>query len=274
MAKFYYQFLVNSDEGRLLARYYNSCIEAEKRAQQYAKRVGAVSYIEDPNFFAGGVSYVAFQEPKKVNTDIWRFVMKDSDGTQLFEPNVRTVVGCVKARDNFVPSDVAGRIYKKKSCGWDDVRQLYTLDEWLAFIGFHTSGDKEMDTNAVVGILKDKKFFRFIDIIPMAAPAEGRRRSKDGAKAIRAEQWRIALPTVRTEDFYGIVHAETMVKNEDGEESAAKKEEPCTPVFFAYLDYWYIGLDYPIIHDGFEPITQGCFVARKNMMLRDVKNKA
>ncbi len=298
MAKYYYQFPLNSERGRLLAKFHRACIDAETKAQKYAKRMGAESYFENPNFFAGGVSCLAFKEPKKVNTDIWRLVYKDDNGTQWFEPNVRTSFGCVKARPGFTPNEVAGRIYKKEPVGWDVVQQLYSLKEWLAFCGFHSSGNKEIDTNAVIGMLKDKHFYTYIEIIPMAAPVMGRKRSRDGSKAIQAEQMRMRLQTVHVDDFYRIVGADMTGKtakqmpdekdkdkatdsdNQDGGcqvVSMGKKQpqtEPCTPVYFAYQESWFIGLDFPINQEGVKKITLQCFTVRKNQMLRDMDNKA
>ena len=266
MAKFYYQFPLDSEQGKLLAKFHRACVDAANKAEKYAKRMGAESYYEDPNFFAGGVSCVAFKEPKKVNTDIWRQVYKGEDSTRWFEPNVRTSFGCVKARPGFTPSDVAGRIYKKEPVEWDAVRQLHSLKEWLAFCGFNSSGDKEIDTKAVVGMLKDKRFYTYIEITPMAAPVMGRKCSRDGSKAIRAEQMRMNLPTVHVNDFYRIVGADMGAKDQP--------TEPCTPVYFAYQESFFIGLDFPINQEGFKEITSQCFTVRKNQMLRDMDNKA
>ena len=281
-----------------MSKFHRACVDAANRAEKYAKRMGAESYYEDPNFFAGGVSCVAFKEPKKVNTDIWRPAYKEEDGTQWFKPNVRTSIGCVKAKDGFTPSDVAGRIYKKEPVGWDAVRQLYSLKEWLAFCGFNSSGDKEIDTKAVIGMLKDKRFYSYIDIIPMAAPVIGRKCSRDGSKAIRAEQMRMNLPTVHVDDFYRIVGADMTgatakpMPDEKGDGEASdsdnpdggckvvsmdKKQpptEPCTPVYFAYQESWFIGLDFPINQEGFKEITSQLFIVRKNQMLRDMDNMA
>ena len=298
MAKYYYQFPLNSERGKLLEKFHRACIDAETKAQKYAKRMGAESYFEDPNFFAGGAAALAFAEPKKVNTDIWRQVHKGEDGTQWFEPNVRTSFGCVKARPGFKPSEVAGRIYKKEPVGWDAVRQLHSLKEWLAFCGFNSSGDKDMDTKAVIGMLKDKFFYIYIEIIPMASPVMGRKRSRDGSKAIQAEQMRMKLPTVHVDDFYRIVGADmtgetakpmpdkkgkveaTDSDNQDGGckvvsmDKKQPKAEPCTPVYFAYQESFFIGLDFPINQEGFKEITSQLFTVRKNQMLRDMDNKA
>ena len=270
MAKHYYKLPLDSEHGKQLSKFHRACVDAANRAEKYAKRMGAESYYEDPNFFAGGVSCVAFKEPKKVNTDVWRPAYKEEDGTQWFEPNVRTSIGCVKAKDGFTPTDVAGRIYQKKPVGWDAVRQMYSLTEWLAFCGFHSSGDKEVDTKIVIGMLRDKRFYTYIDIIPMVAPAMGRKHSRDGSRAIQAEQMRMKLPTVHVDDFYRIMGADMGAKQ--------KPTEPCTPVFFAYNDFWFVGMDFPINQDGsdvpHEIITEGVFVATKNMMLREMKEKA
>lgn len=269
---FYYEFPCNSPAGRRLERFHHACMEAERKAEVYAKRMGAHSYYFNPNFFAGGVSYLVFKDPEKVNTDVWRVVHKTEEGELWWEPNVSISVGCVKARDNFTPSDVAGRTYQKQPCGWDDVRQLYTLNEWLAFIGFHSSGDKEIDAQTVVGILKEKRFYKFIEITPLAAPPVGRKRSRDGSKAIQAEQMRMKLPTVRTDDFYKIMGADT------SGEDAGKNREASTPVFFKYNEKWFVGMEFPISQEGFdggqfEIITQGKYVAMKNTMLREMQNR-
>ena len=275
MAKYYYEFPFDSKEGRALAKFHHACVNAERMAEKYAKGMGAVSYYTSPHYFTGGVEYLVFADPQKVNTDIWRLANKTKDGEQWWEPNVEKVAGCVKARENFTPSDVAGRTYSKRPSTWDEVRRTYTLDEWLAFIGFKTSGDKEIDSKAIVGLLGDKQFYKYIDIIPNAAPVAGRKRSRDGSKAVTAEQERMKLPVVRTEDFYQIVHAHNVAAENEKEGKPLKVDES-TPVFFAHAGKWNIGLDRLIDcgdYDGFAEITAGMFTARKNFMLRELNRK-
>ena len=55
MSKYYYRFPAESPEGKQLRSYHRAAQKAEREAQQYGKKVGAATYYEDPNCFAGGV---------------------------------------------------------------------------------------------------------------------------------------------------------------------------------------------------------------------------
>ena len=78
MSKFYYKFSAESSEGKLLRSFHRAAQKAEREAQQYAKKVGAATYYEDPNCFTGGIVAVTFKNPKEVNPNIWRLVGRQS----------------------------------------------------------------------------------------------------------------------------------------------------------------------------------------------------
>lgn len=273
MAKFFYEVRKDSKTGRLLTMFLKACNDAERAAERYAKKVGAMAYYDNAGFFVGGVEYVTFENPDRVNKNVWRLAFKTDTGELWWEPNVTVKYGCVKERSGLKPSDTANRIYDKQPCGWDDVRQIYSLSEWLHFLEFNSTGNKEDDTKFVVKLLGNKKFLKYIEILPSVAVPKGRKRSKDGGKAVYAERERLRLPTVRVEDFYQIMNADISVGDEgETEEKKTKKREMCTPVFFMFRDMWYLSMDYPSANDDAKKILPAYFTLTQREMLKEMED--
>lgn len=234
MNKYYYKFPADTHEGKQLRSFHRAAMKAEREAERYAKRVGALAYYEDPNGFAGGVGCVTFKEGKKVNPNVWRFVGKQEETDErLYMPNARVTAGSrmLKAGET-VPRDSARRI-------WQDVKPV--------------EGDGE-------------RMATYLDIAPAITDAP----RADREAAVQAERWRLKLPVVRLSSFYQIVHAD--LTTIDGTQ-APKKIQERTPVFFFYHGCYYIGLDHPIHHDGFEEINQYTFNTTKRDLLFEEKMK-
>lgn len=234
MSKYYYKFPADSREGKQLRSFHRAAMKAEREAERYAKKVGALAYYEDPNGFAGGVGCVTFPQGKKVNQNVWRYVAKQSEnGERLYIPNTR-VTSChrmLKAGET-VPRDSAHRIWQK--------------------------------AKPIEGSTERK--VTYLDIAPAIADAP----RADREAAVQAERWRLKLPVVRLASFYQIVHADMSAI--DGT-AAPKKIQESTPVFFCYHGYYYIGLDYPIRHEGFEATDQYTFNTTKRELLFEEKMK-
>ena len=234
MSKYYYKFPAESREGKLLRSFHRAAIKAETEAENYAKKVGADVYYENPNAFAGGVSAVAFKDKQKVNPNIWRFVGKQQEsGDFLFVPNVTVVAGHRTLKNGEkIPRDNACRI-------WMSPR---------------------------TGKVEGERIAKYLDITANATEAP----KADRRRAVQAERWRLKLPVMRTSSFYQIVHADLAVL--DGT-AAPKKIQASTPVFFLYHGYYYIGLDYPIRHEKFDPITMFAFNTTKREMLYEAEHR-
>lgn len=234
MSKYYYKFPADTREGKLLRSYHRAAQKSEREAETYAKKVGAATYYEDPNCFAGGVVAVTFKEPGKVNSNIWRLVGKQDENNELlFLPNTTFKVGYkMIGADAKLPRDSASRI-------WQD-------------------GQAEDDAA--------ERKVTFIDILPLATNAS----KSDQRRAVQAEYWRLKLPVMRISSFYQIVHAD--LSDVDGTKTPKKIQES-VPVFYRYHDHYYIGLDHPIHHDGFEEINQYAYNSVKRDLLFEEKMK-
>jgi hypothetical protein len=236
MNMYYYRFPQDSDEGRALRSFHRACQRAEQAQHDYAKKVGAVAFYEDFNSFVGGVSAVVFKDPSKVNPNIWRFVAAGPNGDRTYTPNTIVTRGTVTVQPGQrPPKNTARRVYIKPA---------------------PVSDGSPSETPTEV---------RFLDISPRIAIAP----KADCTRAVTAERWRLQLPVVKTADFLSIVHAD--LSSIDG--TSAKKVDVVTPVFFPYHGYYYIGLQYPVRHDLFEPIDIGQFNLTKNEMLREAHAK-
>ena len=234
MSKYYYRFPAESPEGKQLRSYHRAAQKAEREAQQYGKKVGAATYYEDPNCFAGGVVAVTFKNPKEVNPNIWRLVGRQEDGNELlYLPNTFIKVGNkMIGIDEKLPRDSAHRIWREAHRGDSETGRKVT----------------------------------YIDIFPVVTDAP----KADRKRAVQAELWRLKLPVVRLSSFYQIVHADL---SDIGENDKPKKVQESSPVFYRYHNHYYIGLDHPIHHDGFEEINQYIFNTTKRELLFEEKIK-
>ena len=59
---YYYQIRKDSEVGAALANFSERCVEAQRIALEWAKRVGAKHWYESPDGFAGGVAAVEFDD--------------------------------------------------------------------------------------------------------------------------------------------------------------------------------------------------------------------
>jgi hypothetical protein len=234
MSKYYYRFPAESSEGKLLRSFHRAAQKAEREAQQYAKKVGAATYYEDPNCFTGGVVAVTFKNPKEVNPNIWRLVGKQEESNELlYLPNTVIKVGNkMIGIDEKLPRDSAHRIWREAH-----------------------RGDSETERKVT-----------YIDIFPVVTDAP----KADRKRAVQAEFWRLKLPVVRLSSFYQIVHADL---SDICENDTPKKVQESSPVFYRYHNHYYIGLDHPIHHDGFEEINQYIFNTTKRELLFEEKIK-
>lgn len=230
MNKYYYTFPAESKEGKALRSFHRAVIKAEQEQMNYCKKVGAYAMCEDKTVYMGGIVAVMFKDPKSVNTNIWHKVgIHDESYEPIFLPNVVTTIETEKLdADQPIPKSTARKLYA------NSVRQ-----------------DKE-----------GNRFVTYFKVEP--AEKGGGVPKSDQARAVQAEMWRLKLPIVRAETFYQIVHADR--SELDGTDARKVKEH--APRFYRYNDVYYIGLDYPIHHEEFEPITDGTFIFKKNEMIR------
>jgi hypothetical protein len=82
--KYYYEFSQESESGKKMAEFHQACIMAEQKADEWAKKMGAIGFYDNPHYFAGGVTAVMFD--KKPSKRRWKEAGK-VDGEPIYVLN-------------------------------------------------------------------------------------------------------------------------------------------------------------------------------------------
>jgi len=274
--KYYYKLPVDSSTGVQLEKFFFSCLKAEQAADKYAASMGAVAYHSHPSAFAGGVAYLVFpkrfdektgKEETITDREQWRYV-QTLNGEDCWEPNCQQRIGCLVFDDKrFMPSDTATRIYRKKLSTWAEVRNIHTTEQWKQLAGIKLKGTEEENRKALDTALQDKTFVVYTEFFGWQKP---KKHGKPGIpqslrRAIKAERMRMRLPVVPVERLYSLLHAQII--------DADNNTDTCTPVFFKYNNYYYIGIDFLCKAEAMEEIPSQMFVCKKNIAAQEIKNK-
>ena len=274
MERFYYQFSADSELGKKFFRFHHQCVNADKAADNYARKMGAKAWYSDPNAFAGGVNCLEFDESKG-DKQMWRPV-EIIDGRQCYEPAVSVVAGAVMLNDKerFRPSDTRIRTYAKRPCGWEQVRQFYTMRQWAAMIGYQLTGDKEADGQAIIERMKNQKFLQFMDFYGEQQPSRKENKiARAFLRAVRAEQQRMRLPVVPVQALYDLLQSAGPVPV-CGDGIATEKEPLLTPTFFLYNGDYYIAVSEPCQHPDLHPIASQMYMYKQNMLKLQIKRQS
>ena len=159
--KYYYKLPVLSETGKRLRKFNSQAILALRRADAYAKRMGAVAYHSSNDAFAGGVAFLIFE--KKPNPAVFRVATKIDDEL-CYEPNVKLDSGVVVVKKNELPKDEPDCLYdRSKLLSWADVRDRYSLATWVKTA--NVTDTEKMTTDAlreeITKRMKDRNFIRY-----------------------------------------------------------------------------------------------------------------
>lgn len=91
MAKYYYKTSEKSEIGQGLSSFWRECQKVEKAAETYARNMGATEFFFSPEGFTGGVEWVVFKNPDKVDQERWK-EGEPIDGLRVWKPNVTAVI--------------------------------------------------------------------------------------------------------------------------------------------------------------------------------------
>lgn len=267
MAKYFYRTSCTSSLGKQIRLYLHDCDKAEVAAEIFAKKIGAEAYYPSPMSFAGGVSYVTFPQGKKVNEKIWKKQKEqDADGADVYVPDVIHRRGALLLpRKDFRPSDTAYRIYDKRNCRWQDVRDLYKMTDWAGMIGMRLTDDKQKDAELLDERMSKELFRMFTELSRpgIVITSDGRYKIPlIDREAIRIEHDRMRLPEVNANRLFRLLNIDFM----DGQDNGMKIVQPVAPAFFEWADRYYIGSSYPCNHDDLETITQGTFNLKRTAL--------
>ena len=250
--KYYYKLPALSETGKRLRKFNSQAILALRRADAYAKRMGAVAYHSSNDAFAGGVAFLIFE--KEPNPTVFRIATKIDDEL-CYEPNVKLDSGVVVVKKNELPKDEPDCLYdRSKLLSWADVRDRYSLATWAQTANI-TDADKMTEDalrEEITKRMKDRNFISYLRISDMPAPdLVQSRQLRKGARvhlravrpsvkvaprAVTAERQRMALPIMSISSLLDIL---------TGGNTTVAAECGTTPIFFEWKRNWYIGVDVP-----------------------------
>lgn len=250
--KYYYKLPALSETGKRLRKFNSQAILALRRADAYAKRMGAVAYHSSNDAFAGGVAFLIFE--KEPNPTVFRVATKIDDEL-CYEPNVKLDSGVVVVKKNELPKDEPDCLYdRSKLLSWADVRDRYSLATWSQTANI-TDADKMTEDalrEEITKRMKDRNFISYLRISDMPAPDLVQSRQlrkgarvhlravrpsvKVASRAVTAERQRMALPIMSISSLLDIL---------TGGNTTVAAECGTTPIFFEWQRNWYIGVDVP-----------------------------
>ena len=115
--RYFYECAQDSELGKKISAFWQKCIRCEEAAEKYAKAMGAETYYEDPQYFAGGCLCVAFANDANIDRGMWREAGREHDsGVPYYVPDVESRMGYeeIPHRD-YALKDTFCRIYKRDS---------------------------------------------------------------------------------------------------------------------------------------------------------------
>lgn len=250
--KYYYKLPALSETGKRLRKFNSQAILALRRADAYAKRMGAVAYHSSNDAFAGGVAFLIFE--KEPNPTVFRVATKIDDEL-CYEPNVKLDSGVVVVKKNELPKDEPDCLYdRSKLLSWADVCDRYSLATWAQTANI-TDADKMTEDalrEEITKRMKDRNFISYLRISDMPAPDLVQSRQlrkgarvhlravrpsvKVASRAVTAERQRMALPIMSISSLLDIL---------TGGNTTVAAECGTTPIFFEWQRNWYIGVDVP-----------------------------
>lgn len=238
----FYECAVDSDLGKRISDFWTKCSRCETEAEKYAKAMGAKTYYEDPQYFAGGCVCVAFAEGATVDKGVWREAGREQDGTVYYMPDVQSRKGSVEIPSReYALKDTFDRIYQRDRIIQKDGKLF------VPYLEFYRQ-ESSVGANGVT---------------PRTA-------SRGLRKAIKAEIRRRRLPVMRTEDLLAILGADVLGAQPDGQ----KRREVLTPTFFPHRSRYFIGCAYPCSHADLAEITPQQYRMNQDKHEREMKRKA
>lgn len=277
MNQYFYECAQDSDLGKKISDFWQKCITCEKWAEKYAKAMGAKTYYEDPQYFAGGCVCIAFAEGVRIDPGVWREAGKEEDsGTVYYVPDVQSRSGCVEIpHREYALKDSFDRIYQRdRILTFAQAVMFKPLSAWASDVGYKLTGDGTVDGKELGERYKDKLFVPYLEFYrdepSFSSNGHPRTASKGLRKAIKAEVRRRRLPVMRTEDLLAILGADVMAGHPDGQ----KRREVLTPTFFPHRSRYFIGCAYPCNHPDLEEITPQIHRMNQDLHQIEMRKKA
>ncbi len=276
MNQHFYECAQDSELGKKISDFWTKCSRCETEAEKYAKAMGAATYYEDPQYFAGGCLCVAFAEGVRIDPGVWREAGKEEDsGTVYYAPDVQSRTGCVEIPSReYALKDTFDRIYQRdRILTFAQAVMFRPLREWAADAGYKLTGDGTVDGKELSERYKGKLFIPYVEFYRQE-PSKGingyvRTASKGLRKAIKAEIRRRRLPVMRVENLLAILGADVLSAQSDGQ----KRREVLTPTFFPHRSRYYIGCAYLCTSPDLTEITPQQYRMNQDKYEREMARK-
>ena len=233
--KYFYECAQDSELGKKISGFWQKCLRCEEAAEKYAKAMGAVTYYEDPKYFAGGCLCVAFAKDARIDSGVWREAGREQEGgTPYYMPDVESRMGYeeIPHRD-YALKDTYCRIYKRDSILQKDGKLL------VPYIEFYRKEE------------------------PISSNMMPRVASRGLRKAIKAEVRRRRLPVMTVGSLLSLLQAEM----------PERVNQPMTPTFFPYRSRYFIGCDYACHSLDLEEITPQIYRMNADKHEREERRK-
>ncbi|MCF0193493.1 MAG: hypothetical protein HUK05_08830 [Prevotella sp.] len=240
---YYYKTYRTTVLGKKLTSFMEKSEIAARASERYAKKCGALAYIQPVQYFEGGVEFLEFEKEPDLN--VWR-KRTDLGDTPLYEPNCSSE-SCYLATndDKFTPSSTWNKLYATKAVHWDQVKYEKPIEYWMQYAKITPTEDekhnlaayKEMYAKMLDDKLGKMLFWRCLRFTGPQKPQDRRAKSSRALhKAVKMEQMRIALPVVQVQELYDILDCALSDRKSE--------QEQYTPTLFLYKDHYYIGVQY------------------------------
>ena len=262
--QFYYFCDEHSRVGRKLRSFWREAVHADEMADKYARKYGASSYVQPPQFFAGGVDFLEFDS--QPDTEVWRKRVTTPEGIDEYEPNcmVRSELLMVSDR-RFRPSDTWNTTFSREYLTWEQAKPQKTLQQWATLAGIKTTDDRDHDVAAVNQAFASMLFVPYLEFFGDQTGWRGKTIPQTLRRAIRAEKDRLALPVVHSEKLFALLEMEMPA---DKDAKKAFLQNAGTPIFFIQGETFFIRASQPCVAEGLHSTSMQNFNYRKNYALR------
>ena len=239
----FYRVPAEGQTGKLITRYWHACQKCEEAEEDYCKKFGAKYWYNDPNYFAGGVVCVAFDEGVTPDPKEWT-PFGVFEGLQYYRPACNAVKEMVE-----IPS-----------------RDFKLYDSWDTT--YLRDRIQEQTVVAEDGGTRKRLMIPKVTFRPLEPEQKAKGRPVQASRKLRraviAEQKRLKLPVMTVQQLYRILGAELP----DG------KLSETTPTFFLRSETYYVGCDYPCRAKGMEEITPQQYRMNQSLAEREAARAA
>ena len=115
MNQYFYECAQDSELGKKISDFWTKCNRCNFASHDYAKKMGAVSFEPDYDYFEGGVTGLYFADDDKVDLGVWRVSMTNPKTKEnLYVPNVNSRIGYAEIpHREYALRDTFDRIYHR-----------------------------------------------------------------------------------------------------------------------------------------------------------------